>query len=606
MSMQTPTPTTLDWGKLAQAGRLRGLWRLTRGYRLIYGIAVAGLGLSALARTGAYLWLRRLVDTILPSSPSAATLFGAGLVFVGIAALQGGFSFLSGALAARTSEGVALRLREHLFDHIQRLPFKYHDHTPTGELIQRCTSDVDALRRFFADHLVGVGRILMLFGANFTAIASIHAGLAWRSVLAVPAIVLLSYFFFRRVYTAYEAYQQQEAILSTVLQENLSAIRVVKAFARQAFERDKFERENWEKFQRGRHLLTMHSLFWPASDTLANLQFLAGLYLGARYVIAGSLSLGSYLAYAGMLIWIIWPMRNLGRLIVHASMGLVSFGRLLEILREPQEPLAEGHRPSPDHLRGEIVFDRVGFAYNSGPPILQDISFRVEPGEVVALLGPTGSGKSSLVHLLPRFYDYTQGSLRLDGRELQSYSRAFLRSQIGIVEQEPTLFTRSIRENIALGVGREVTLEEVESAARAAAIHEAILSFPNGYDTIIGERGVTLSGGQKQRVAIARVLLKDPRILILDDSTSSVDLITEAEIRSALERLMQGRTTFIIAHRIQSLMTADQILVLQAGKITQQGKHEDLIRQDGIYRRIYEAQTHIEAALEQELTHDAG
>jgi ATP-binding cassette subfamily B protein len=329
---------------------------------------------------------------------------------------------------------------------------------------------------------------------------------------------------------------------------------------------------------------------------------LAGLYMAAMMAIDGTITVGSYVAYAGMLIWIIWPMRNLGRMIVQMSMGLVSFDRVKEIIKQNREPIEAGIDPAHKDLDGEVHFEKVGFAYQEGDKVLRELTFSCKPGDIVALLGPTGSGKTSLVNLLPRFYEYTSGQITLDGVELNKYSRSYLRSQIGIVEQEPFLFSRTIRDNITMGVERNVSDEDVVSAARAAAIHDDIQEFPEGYGTLVGERGVTLSGGQKQRVAIARALLKDPCVLILDDSTSSVDMLTEAEIRRALENLMSGRTTFIIAHRVQSVMDADLILVLEDGAIVQRGNHEELIKQEGIYKRIHEMQTRMELALEQELT----
>jgi ATP-binding cassette subfamily B protein len=323
--------------------------------------------------------------------------------------------------------------------------------------------------------------------------------------------------------------------------------------------------------------------------------------------INGTITVGTYLAYAGLVVWLIWPMRNLGRLIVQTSTGLVSYDRVMNVIREDREPLTTGdylpvgNNDLTGNVRGELIFDHVSFEYDPESRVLHDINFHCEPGQSIALLGSTGSGKTSLVNLLPRFYDYTHGSLTLDGVDLKRYPRKYLRSQIGIVEQEPFLFSRSIRENITYGVGRAVSMEEVEAAAKAAAVHDVILSFPEGYQTLVGEKGVTLSGGQKQRVAIARTLLKDPRILILDDSTSSVDTETEAEIREALEQLMQGRTTFIIAHRIQSVMNADHILVMDKGRIVQQGKHNVLVAQEGIYRQIFDIQTRIESELEEEI-----
>jgi ATP-binding cassette subfamily B protein len=317
--------------------------------------------------------------------------------------------------------------------------------------------------------------------------------------------------------------------------------------------------------------------------------------------IDGTISLGDYLAYVGMIIWIIWPMRVLGRLIVQMSQAIVSYDRVVDIIKEEREPLKTGSHQPVTALRGEVVFEKVCFEYEGAAPVLQDISFAVQPGQVVALMGFTGSGKTSLVNLLPRFYEVTNGRLRLDGIEINQYTRHYLRQNIGIVEQEPFLFSRTIRENIAYSVGRKVSQEEIEAAAQAAAIHEVILGFPNGYNTLVGERGVTLSGGQKQRLAIARTLLKNPRILIFDDATSSVDTETEAAIQEALERLMTHRTTFIIAHRIQTVMNANLILVMDNGRIVQKGTHNELIGRPGIYQEIYQLQARIEDELEEEL-----
>ncbi|MCA9875517.1 MAG: ABC transporter ATP-binding protein, partial [Anaerolineales bacterium] len=385
------------------------------------------------------------------------------------------------------------------------------------------------------------------------------------------------------------------------LQENLSGVRVVKAFARQSYEVDMFELDNKEKYRRGKRLISMHASFWPITDIMCGLQMLAGFFLGANMAINGVITPGEYLTYAGLVVLIIWPIRNLGRLITQMSTGLVSFDRVREIIREDREPLDAGTYIPENGLRGAVRFNHVSFAYDNDTPVLHDIDFSVEPGQIIALLGSTGSGKTSLVNLLPRFYDYTDGSLTLDDVELRQYPRKWLRRQIGIVQQEPFLFSRSIRENITYGVGRAVSDEEVEIAARAAAIHEVILSFPNGYDTLVGERGVTLSGGQKQRVTIARTLLKNPRILIMDDATSSVDTETEASIRAALRDLMATRTTFVIAHRIQSVMEADLILVLDNGRIIQRGTHAELLSQPGTYQQIYNLQARIEAELEKEI-----
>ncbi len=594
----TPPPQTYTYDVRDSLSKnlFLGFWRLVTGFRRYYFAAVIALALSAGFNTASFLLVRHFVDHVLPS-PDVLTLAPLiALAFIGLATLQGAFSFLSGRFASKTAESLALRLRDGMFDHIQRLSFRYHDRMQTGELLTRATSDVDAIRRFFADQAIGVGRILLLFGINFAALFSINITLAWVSIIVVPVIAVISFFFFKRVSERYEAMQDQESKLSTTLQENLTGVRVVRAFNRQAYERDKFEVINFEHYRRGRSFLIMHSIYWPLTDILCFLQILGGYYLAATLVMDGTMSLGSYLAYVSLLSMIINPIRNLGRLIVDMSTGLVSYKRVMEVIGEPQESLTDGAYEPTHDLRGDVTFSNVHFEYDKDTPVLKDISFSVRAGQSVALLGSTGSGKTSLVGLLPRFYEYTSGSITIDGIELNTYPKGWLRRQIGIVEQEPFLFSCTIRENITYGVGREVSDDEVIAAARAAAVHDVIMSFPDAYNTLVGERGVTLSGGQKQRVVLARTLLKDPRILILDDATSSVDTETEDAIRQALLQLMKGRTTFIIAHRIQTVMHADLILVMDKGRIVQRGTHHQLLAQDGLYRRVYDLQSSIEEA----------
>ena len=581
--------------------RLRGMWSLADGYHRLYILATLSLGMAALAKTISYLLLARFVDGLMTASEIMQVVLLFALAFIGLAFVEGTFTFLSGRMAARTAEGITRRLRNEMFDHMQRLTFAFHDKAQTGDLIQRVTSDISAIQRFFAEQAMELGRVLMLFTVNFIALLTINVQLALISVVIVPFIAVVSVFFFRKISQRYEAYQDQDGKVSTVLQENLSGVRVVKAFARQEYETGKFEVENYARFRRGRRLLVMHSFFWPVTDIFCSAQMLVGYIIGGIMAINGEITVGQYLAYAAMLVWIIWPMRNLGRLIVQASTGMVSYDRVREISRESREPIMTGRYTPEGDLRGELVLRDVRFEYEPGLAVLDGISLSVKPGQAVALLGPTGSGKTTLVSLLPRFYEYTDGSIELDGVELADYSRDYLRRNIGIVEQEPFLFSRSIRENISYGVGREVTEDEVLEAAKAASIHEVILGFPEGYNTVVGEKGVTLSGGQKQRVAIARTLLKNPRILLLDDATSSVDMETEAEIRTALDHLMKKRTTFIIAHRVQSVMNADLILVLDKGRIVQRGTHESLVSQPGYYQQIYDLQARIESEIEREM-----
>lgn len=582
--------------------RLVGIWRMLTGFRLKYIGAVSSLGVSAVAKTLTYMLLRYFVDSYFVQDAQRIALPLIALGFLVLAAFEGGFTFISGVLASQTAEGITRRLRNFLYDHIQHLSFTYHSKTPTGDLIERSTSDVDALRRFFSDQAISVGRIILLFFINFVALLNLNVRLALISIIVIPLVLVVSIILFKNVSKSYEAYQEQEATLSTRLQENLAGVRVVKAFARQRYEIDKFDKDNWEKFTRGRKLTIMHSLFWPLSDIICGAQLIAGYLVGAMMAINGEISVGTYLAYAGMVVYVIYPLRNLGRIIVQTSTGLVSYGRVMDIIKESREPLDQGDFLPDKNVKGNVSFESVSFEYEQGDKTLSDITFSVAPGEAVALLGSTGSGKSTLVNLLPRFYEYTAGEILLDGIELNRYPRKYLRQQIGIVEQEPFLFSRSIRENITYGVGREVTDEEVERAAKAAAIHDVILTFQDGYKTLVGERGVTLSGGQKQRVTIARTILKNPRILILDDSTSAVDTETEAEIHEALDNLMKDRTTFIIAHRIQSITSANQIIVMDKGRIVQHGTHSELLKQPGIYQQIFNIQTRIEVELEKELT----
>ncbi len=591
----------LDLQSTISKNRLLGIFRMLKGFRLRYLGAVTSLGVSATAKTLTYMLLRYFVDTYFIAQDKTIGLIWIALGFVGLAAVEGGFTFLSAVLASQTAEGITRRLRNYLYDHIQHLSFTYHSKNKTGDLIERSTSDVDALRRFYSDQAISIGRIILLFTINFITLINLNARLALYSIIVIPLILIVSMLLFKKVSAAYESYQEQEAALSTTLQENLAGVRVVKAFSRQFYEIEKFEKDNWEKFMRGKKLTLMDSLFWPFSDILCSGQMLAGYIIGATMAINGEISVGTYLAYAGLVVYIIYPLRNLGRIIVQTSNGLVSYGRVMDIIKENREPLDQGDYLPSGSLQGKFEFSDVKFEYEPGDHTLENITFTVKPGQAIALLGSTGSGKSTLVNLLPRFYEYTGGSILLDGIELNRYPRKYLRQQIGIVEQEPFLFSRSIRENITYGVGREVSDTEVESAARAAAIHDVILTFQDGYQTLVGERGVTLSGGQKQRITIARTLLKNPRVLILDDSTSSVDTETEAEIREALQNLMKNRTTFIIAHRIQSITDADLILVLDKGRIIQSGTHHSLINQSGIYQQIFNIQTRIEDELEKEL-----
>ena len=591
-----------DKEKVLNSPRMLGLWHLMRGYHFHYLVATAFLAVAAFARAGIYLHLGNFIDALRSSAGlQSKAIITSALAFLGLIMLQALSTFMSSWMASFTAENTTRRLRDQLFDHIQRLTYAYHAEAKTGDLLERATSDVDTLRRFFADQAIGMGRIVFIFFINFALIFRMQPRLAWVSVAIVPVTLTISMLFFRKLRKAYEEYQEQEAIITTHLQETLSGVRVVKAFARQDYETDKFAKNSMEKLRRGKRMMFLHSIFWPISDIICGLQRVTSTYIAASAVIDQTLSLGEFITFQGLLSWLIWPIRGLGRLIIDTSRALVSLGRILIVLKAEEEDLFTARYQPEGDTKGAIKFENVCFAYEENQPVLKNVSFECKPGDVIALLGSTGSGKTSLVNLLPRFYDVNSGQILLDGVNLNDYSRDYLRSQIGIVEQEPFLFSCSIRDNITYGMRREVSQEEVEKAAREAAMHDVILEFKEGYDTMVGERGVTLSGGQKQRVAIARALLLNPRILILDDSTSSVDMETEVQIRAALDRLMTDRTTFVIAHRIQSIMNADQILVFDRGELVQHGTHDELLTQEGIYKEIYDIQTRIESALQEEI-----
>ena len=603
-----------DLKQTAHSHRVAALWRLITGYRLAYGIAILSLGLAALTRAGSQFLLRDFVDHgLMGNGDWPLPAYAAGFVLLGV--VTGACSFGAGRLAAQAAEGACYRIRGYLYDHMQALPFLFHDNNATGDLLQRATSDVEAVRKLFANTLLGIGRSGLLIVVFMTGMMLLDMRLALWSTVTVPFILAASFRFFPLIKNRYDLAQQQEARLSTRLQENLSGIRVVRAFVRQAYEIRMTERDNRGLKDQGLKLTNLHAVFWSGTDLLVAAQMVLSVYLGAQAVVAGELTLGSYLAIVAMLGQFMWPVRNLGQVITRVSTGWVSYTRIMAVVRQEREVAGERTSHPPQGMEGEVRFEHVGFAYQAtvtvdesgpvegaqSPAVLEDVSFMARPGQVVALLGPTGSGKSTLVSLIPRFYEFTQGRITIDGHDLKTLPRGWLRRHIGIVQQDPFLFSTTIRRNMLMGVQGEIDDEALYAAARVAHIHDVVQEFPDGYETIVGEKGVTLSGGQKQRVTIARTLLKNPRILILDDALSSVDVSTEGHIRAALKALMKDRTTFIIGHRIQSIMHADQILVLDKGRIVQHGRHDDLKDQDGLYRDVFRIQSDIESELQDEL-----
>lgn len=512
------------------------------------------------------------------------------LAMVAFAALRALFSFFQGVLMARTAQGIGYDVRNHLYTKIQALSFSYHDQAQTGQLMTRATSDVDMVQRF-----VGQG-FLMIAGAAFMMIGSVTFLFItnWRLSLATLAIVAFTFVVFGtlagRVRPLFKIVQERLSKLNVVLQENLAGVRVIKAFVREPFELERYTAANQELYDINLRIGRIFAVFMPMVSFTSSMAVLSVYWIGGGQVIGGALSLGEMLSFVGYMMMSFFPMLMLTMIVTMLSQAGASAERIFEVLDAQSEVVERPGAQELTDVRGRVQFEDVSFRYfEHGEWVLESVSFEAQPGQVVALLGATGSGKSTVINLIPRFYDVSEGQVTIDGTDVREVTIESLRSQIGIVFQETTLFAGTIKENIAFGRS-DATMAEIEAAAQAAEAHDFITQFPDQYDTIVGERGVTLSGGQKQRVAIARALLLNPRILILDDSTSSVDLETEYHIQQALDRLMKGRTSFVIAQRIATVLNADQILVLEAGQIVARGAHEELMASSEIYAEIYDSQ----------------
>lgn len=525
-------------------------------------------------------------------------LIVAGIGVVIFATVRGLFAFLLTFTAERNSQSVAFDFRNDLFAKIQSLSFSYHDRTQTGQLMVRATDDVEKVRLFIGQGLLlAVGAVILLVGTMII-LFSTNPRLTLVALPILPIALVLFMVFGAISGPLFSKLQARLDRLNNLLQENLAGIKVVKAFTREKSEEYKFENSADNLMKQQITIARLFSFLFPLIVLVGTLGQAFILYFGGRQIINGTLTLGEWQEFSLYLVYLFLPIAQLGLIITQMSQASASAGRIFEIIDAQSDVKDKPGAVSLPIVQGEVVFDHVTFRYfGGGDPVLKDVSFDAKPGQTVALLGATGSGKSTIINLLPRFYDPTEGKIMIDGYELCDITLESLRSQIGIVLQETTLFSGTIRDNIAYGKPN-ATLEQVESVARAAAAHDFIMSFPDGYKTNVGERGATLSGGQKQRVAIARALLLNPRILILDDSTSSVDLVTEVQIQKALDKLMKGRTSFVIAQRISTVMNADLILVLERGQVVAQGNHTELIEGSEIYAEIYNSQLISDAALD--------
>ncbi len=517
-------------------------------------------------------------------------LIVAGIFLVVFGIVYGAFAFLQAYWAEKNSQAVAYDLRNDLFAKIQRLSFSYHDRNQTGQLMIRATDDVEKVRLFLGQGLIQLAGAFILLAGTLIIIFSTNVQLALVTIWILPVALVLFFVFGSLSRPLFTRVQQKLSILNTTLQENMAGIKVIKAFTREKSEQAKFKQQADQLMRQQITVSRVFAFLIPVIFLVANLGQATTLYAGGIQIIHGTLTVGDWQEFSLYLIFMFLPIAQFGFIITQFSQASASATRIFEILDAKSDVTDKPDAASLPIVEGRIKFENVTFRYfGGGDPVLKNVSFETEPGQVVALLGATGSGKTTIINLLPRFYDPTEGCITIDGHDLRDLSLQSLRAQIGIVLQETTLFLGTIRDNIAFGK-TDATDADIIAAARAAAAHDFIMEFPDGYDTRVGERGTTLSGGQKQRIAIARALLLSPHILILDDLTSSVDLSTEAQIQEALDRLMKGRTSFVIAQRISTVMSADLILVLDKGEVVARGKHKDLMEESEIYAEIYNSQ----------------
>ena len=576
---------------------MKKLTKYLKGYGLVFTLAILSIVLATVMQLAVPILIKYAIDSIVGDVPAGnlqflmdafgKSLWGVVWIIVIMSLFRGIFMFLKGYLSSYAAENIAKEIREKLYRQIQYMTFERHTRKETGDMVQRCTSDVEMVRRFIGVQVVDLGRIVFMLVFTLIIMGTMNVELTLYSMIMIPILFFFSYIFFTKIQKTFKKSDEAEGSLTTVLQENLSGVRVVRAFGREEFEIQRFDEVNKNHKTITYKLIETLAVFWASSDLLTLMQNGIVLVVGAGMVIRGELTIGTLTAFITYVSMLLWPVKQLGRLLSEFGKTTVALDRIEEILSEEVEEDKEFEK-TPE-IEGSISFSHVSFAYDAHQKVLNDISFEVRKGQTLGILGSTGSGKSTLVHLLQRLYDY-EGSIKVDGHELKTIKRGHIRKKIGLVLQEPHLYAKTVKENIGI-TKRAYKETDIFDAAKAASIHNNILTFKDGYDTIIGEKGVSLSGGQKQRIAIARTIIdEDKRILIFDDSLSAVDTETDLRIRQALKERSKDITTLIISHRIQTLAEADQIIVLDEGRVVQKGTHESLIREEGLYKRIWDLQ----------------
>jgi ATP-binding cassette subfamily B protein len=576
---------------------LRPYWkRVFLGYMAVVAVTILNLFVPQI--------IKQAIDSGLAQGRASALWTAGGIILV-IAIVRGATGFAQRYLGEWLTHRFAYDIRNEFYERMQALPFSFHDRTQTGDIMSRVTSDITETERFVGIGMMDLLATLLLLAGVIVAMLLEEAQLAVWGLLPMPILIVATLRFGNIVRPRFKDIQEQMGELASDMQESLTGISVVKAFARESYELEKFERENEAWFVRRYGLIQVWANNWPFFSFLLAASIFLLLWFGGPRALAGEITVGSLSAMIFYVTMLNGPVQRLGFLVNLAASAAGSASRAFEIIDMADEIADQPGAAELTDVRGEVIFERVSFRYQGGPEVLRDVSFVARTGQVTALIGPTGSGKSTVINLIPRFYDVTSGRVLVDGHDVRNLTQQSLRDEIGLVLQDSFLFSETIGGNIAYG-RPDASQEEIEQAARAARAHDFIASFPDGYETAVGERGVTLSGGQKQRIAIARALLTDPKILILDDSLSNVDTETEHLIQEALAELMKGRTTFVIAQRLVTLKSADQILVVDGGRIVQRGTHEALLAEEGLYKEIYDLQLKDQEefkALQDELGH---
>ena len=573
--------------------KIKLILRFFKGAKIYFVTAIIASLMMTLLNSLTPQIFKFTIDSVLGSEEHPflkENLWVMALLIIATALLSGIFMYICRYHTAKAGENFAENMRNALFSHVQKLPMSWHDKNQTGDIIQRCTSDVEVIRNFVVTQLLEVFRTIFLVTVSFGMMLSMNPKLAFIVLGFVPVIVIYSGIFYRLIARRFTDADEAEGALSTVVQENATGVRVVRAFGREKFEMDRFREKNDAFANLWIRIGTLSGLYWGVGGIITGMLVVTVIVLGAIEAVNGHMTVGAFVAFASYNTTLVWPVRALGRILSDMSKAGVSFERVEYIIGAQEEDYGMEEEDEGEKKSFDISFQNVTFAYENGQTVLENVSFDIPQGTTLGILGGTGSGKSTIAQLLTRFYELGEnGAITIGGKNIKDISLHKLRNMVGIVLQEPFLYSRTIKENI-LSSNPEATMEEIRQAAKIACVDETIMNFPDGYDTLVGERGVTLSGGQRQRVAITRMLLQKSPIMIFDDSLSAVDSETDALIRKALKERMKDATVIIISHRITTLMSANNIMVLQQGEIEEMGTHAQLIGQDGIYRRIYDIQ----------------